>query len=688
MHIRRYIYQLLIARNLLFWVGFVLGLFVLLLWFDTAVVIGYCIITIARQSHLRSSAGVNMNFSYLFCILVSLSWVNAATHTFNWTTGWTLANPDGVFERPVISCNGEFPWPDIRVQKGDRVLVYLTNGFNDTQTSMHFHGLFQNGNNQMDGVPLLTQCPIGPGQTFLYNFTVESNSGAYWYHSHTEAQYEDGMRGAFIIDDGENNENYPYEYDEEVVLSLSEWYHDNVATLLPQFLSIFNPTGAEPIPQNLIINDTRNLSWEVRPDTTYLLRIINLGGFVSQYFWIEDHEFDVVEVDGITVERNTTNMIYITSAQRYTVLLHTRNDTSRNYAIMQKFDDTMLDVIPDDLELNATSSLTYNTSAPLAEQSYVDSIDDFLDDFYLVPLSRDALLPEPDIRITLDVAMDNLVTGINYAFFNNITYVAPLVPALATVLSAGENATNPEIYGSNTHSFVLDEDDVVEIVLNNLDTGKHPFHLHGHVFQTIIRDRTYDDAIGEVPVPFNESDHAEYPQYPMLRDVLYVNPQSNFVIRFRADNPGVWFFHCHIEWHLAQGLAIVLVEDPLGIQANSSQELTASSQAVCNAINMPITGNAVGNSTDFFNLAGEPVQPNTIPTGFTAKGIVAMVFSCLAGVLGLITITIYGLMEQTHVEEDFIEDMMIDPATVLEEDDPSNSNTAEKSGAEPTVREY
>ncbi|KAI8844847.1 multicopper oxidase-domain-containing protein [Chytridium lagenaria] len=32
------------------------------------------------------------------------------------------------------------------------------------------------------------------------------------------------------------------------------------------------------------------------------------------------------------------------------------------------------------------------------------------------------------------------------------------------------------------------------------------------------------------------------------------------VIRFVADNPGVWFFHCHIEWHIQAGLAMAFVE--------------------------------------------------------------------------------------------------------------------------------
>jgi iron transport multicopper oxidase len=65
------------------------------------------------------------------------------------------------------------------------------------------------------------------------------------------------------------------------------------------------------------------------------------------------------------------------------------------------------------------------------------------------------------------------------AFFNDITYVAPKVPTLYSVLTTGDAATNPAVYGRDTHTFVLEQGQVVEIVLNNDDAGKHPFHLHG-----------------------------------------------------------------------------------------------------------------------------------------------------------------------------------------------------------------
>lgn len=600
----------------------------------------------------------------------------AETHVYNFTTGWGTANLDGVKERPVITCNGEFPWPDIVVNKGDRVIVHLTNGFDDRNTSLHFHGLFQHGTNQMDGPEMLTQCPIGINQTFTYNFTVDDQHGSYWYHSHTKSQYMDGMRAAFIIQD----EDYPYkkgiDYDEEQTITLTEWYHDLTDDLLPAFLNKFNPTGAEPIPQNFLLNNTMNASISVEPNTTYMIRLINIGGFTSYWFFIEDHELEVIEVDGVPVERNVTDMLYITVAQRYTFLLKTKADTSKNYAIMQLVDQGMLDVIPKDLILNATSTLSYSEGNGKAEEAFVPSIEygSYLDDFYLIPYDKVELFPDADYTLTIDVIMDNLLNGVNYAFFNNITFTAPKTPLLLTALSAGDLATNELVYGTNTHSIVLQKDDIIDIVVNNEDTGKHPFHLHGHVFQLIDRAPSVDDA--DPFVHFDEDDHPEFPQYPMRRDTVYVREQSNMVLRFKADNPGVWFFHCHIDWHLEQGLALVFIEAPLEIQANASQQLTENHRAICEDLGINPDTNAAGN-TDFLNLKGENVQHKNIPSGFTTKGYVAFVFSCIAGVLGLITIAVYGLVDIKNVEERVARDLDVD----LHEFEDEDSNSAAEVGS-------
>lgn len=105
------------------------------------------------------------------------------------------------------------------------------------------------------------------------------------------------------------------------------------------------------------------------------------------------------------------------------------------------------------------------------------------------------------------------------------------MPTLYTLLSAGSLATDPTVYGSYTNSFVLAKDQVVEIVVNNLDKGKHPFHLHGHQFQTVWRADAGTFADSNVT-------SADFPRVPMKRDTVVVQPKGNIVLRFKADNPG------------------------------------------------------------------------------------------------------------------------------------------------------
>lgn len=60
----------------------------------------------------------------------------------------------------------------INVTVGDRIIINAHNSLGNQSTSLHFHGLFQNGTNHMDGPGGVVQCGIEPGSTFTYNFTV------------------------------------------------------------------------------------------------------------------------------------------------------------------------------------------------------------------------------------------------------------------------------------------------------------------------------------------------------------------------------------------------------------------------------------------------------------------------------------------------------------------------------------
>lgn len=581
------------------------------------------------------------------CLLAVLPLTYADTHNYDFDIGWVRANPDGEFERPVIGINGAWPIPMINVTVGDRIIINAHNSLGNQSTSLHFHGLFQNGTNHMDGPGGVVQCGIEPGSTFTYNFTVQQ-PGTYWYHSHSHGQYPDGLRGPLII----NDPDFPYqdEVDEELVLTLSDWYHDEMQYLIDNlFMVKSNPSGAEPVPNNALMNDTIDFKLPVKPNTTYRFDVVNMGAFAGQYLWIEGHTMRIVEVDGIYTESADAEMVYLSAAQRVSFLLTTKNDTSKNFPIVTSMDTTLFDVLPDDLNYNRTGWLVYDDSKTFSNASFVDELNPF-DDMTLIPYDRMELLPEPDRIVQFDVMMDNLHDGMNYAFFNNITYRAAKVPTLYTALNAGEDATNPAVYGTYTHSTVLEKGEIVQIVLNNLDTGRHPFHLHGHAFQAVYRSE--EDAGTFEDLNIKESGLS---QIPMRRDTLVVWPTGNIVLRFRADNPGVWLFHCHIEWHIVSGLIATFVEVPLDLQKTIS--LPSNHLEVCKAGNVSTEGNAAGNM-DYLDLTGENHPPATLPPGFTTRGIVALVFSCICGILGVAVVGWYGMsapVEENTPEQSVVE---------------------------------
>lgn len=93
--------------------------------------------------------------------------------------------------------NGSTPGPTIEAVEGDRVRIYVTNKLPE-HTSVHWHGLLLPWG--MDGISGLTQPAIKPGETYVYEFTLQQH-GTHMYHPHADemVQMAMGMMGMFII---------------------------------------------------------------------------------------------------------------------------------------------------------------------------------------------------------------------------------------------------------------------------------------------------------------------------------------------------------------------------------------------------------------------------------------------------------------------------------------------------------
>ncbi|CAG8616795.1 11812_t:CDS:2 [Dentiscutata erythropus] len=65
-------------------------------------------------------------------------------------------------------------------------------------------------------------------------------------------------------------------------------------------------------------------------------------------------------------------------------------------------------------------------------------------------------------------------------------------------------------------------------------------------------------------------------QYPILRDTTTIPGNGKAVIRFLTGNPGVWAFHCHVEWHLEVGMLAQFIELPEEIKLLEKPTLAQS----------------------------------------------------------------------------------------------------------------
>ena len=131
----------------------------------------------------------------------------------------------GSFTKEGIGYNGASPGPVLRFNEGENVTINVKNNLDDT-TSIHWHGLILPYH--QDGVPTISYDGIKPGETFTYNFPI-SQSGTYWFHSHSGFQEPDGAYGAIVIKPKKRD---PFRYDRDYVVQLTDKHPHSGARIM------------------------------------------------------------------------------------------------------------------------------------------------------------------------------------------------------------------------------------------------------------------------------------------------------------------------------------------------------------------------------------------------------------------------------------------------------------------------
>ncbi|CAG8048254.1 unnamed protein product [Penicillium olsonii] len=180
-----------------------------------------------------------MKWSFLFCCgLAAASALNKPPiKKFELDLTWSSRAPDGV-ERKQILVNGQSPGPPLIIEEGDEVEVTVNN-FLPFNTTVHYHGIEQQGTSWSDGVPGVSQKLIAPGRKFVSKFTA-TQYGTYWYHSHSRGQNMDGLYGAIYIrpreipeslvnaisNDSLARSQIQKAFQDPQLLMISDWFHN------------------------------------------------------------------------------------------------------------------------------------------------------------------------------------------------------------------------------------------------------------------------------------------------------------------------------------------------------------------------------------------------------------------------------------------------------------------------------
>jgi len=470
------------------------------------------------------------------------------------TVGNSLISPDG-FERSATLVDGTFPGPLISAQKGDNFSIQVINNLTDSSmflsTSVHWHGLYQNGTNYADGTSFVTQCPITQNQSFTHTFSVPNQAGTYWYHSHYSVQYCDGLRGPLVIYDPNDPLAYMYDVDDaSTVITLADWYH-SVAPVLRFIIgvnantSLINGLGrypGGPASELAVIS--------VEQGKRYRMRLVAMSCDPNFAFSIDGHNFTVIEADGELTEPLVVDQITILAGQRYSVVLIADQPVD-NYWVRSV--PNLVNVTTDG---GLNSAILRYTGAPVADPttSAPAVFQNQFEEWNLHTLINPGAPGVPGYG-NADINIQLIAANVNGTFqVNGTQFVPPSVPVLLQILSGAQDATQLLPSGS---VIVLEANKVVELTLTTtgLTSGPHPIHLHGHTFDVV-------QSAGNST--FNYVN-------PVRRDVVSAGtPPEQMVIRWVTDNSGPWFLHCHIDWHLDDGFAVVLAESPSDTLAHIS----------------------------------------------------------------------------------------------------------------------
>jgi FtsP/CotA-like multicopper oxidase with cupredoxin domain len=397
----------------------------------------------------------------------------------------------------VWAYNGQVPGPTLRLRLGETLRVRFTNQL-PQPTTIHWHGM--RVPNAMDGVPHVTQPPVAPGATFIYEFTPK-DAGTFWFHPHLRSseQVERGLYGVLIVEDAE-----PPPFSRDELWVLDDWLLTRDGTLFSQFNTRHDLAHDGRWGNLITVNGRRTPRLTVRPGERLRLRLLNVAnGRVFKPDFGTLHG-SVIAVDGLYAA-NPVEMqgIELAPGNRMDLDLEIpAASVAEPIVVRDRFTRQELVLAEIAIEGEAVSTPPFASPA----QAHV-------------PAWRDAgvrSVPRKEFHLNARSGGPfGIEWTINGAAMDHHTHA---VTEPLDVLPLGEFS---------------------HLRFVNDSARLHPMHMHGVFFKVLARNGSRVDE-------------------GHFRDTVLLRPRETVDIGLVPEDPGRWMLHCHILEHAEAGMMTLL----------------------------------------------------------------------------------------------------------------------------------
>jgi FtsP/CotA-like multicopper oxidase with cupredoxin domain len=414
---------------------------------------------------------------------------------------------------------GDLPGREIRLRRGEVLRAEVANGL-PQDTTVHWHGLALR--NDMDGVPGLTQPPVAPGATFVYEFTAP-DAGTHWFHPHVGVQLDRGLYAPLIVEDPDDGADY----DSELVIVLDDWLDgidgadpdSTLAGLLERGMGGMDHAGMSGMARSeLLGGDAGDITYphmlangriagaarehSARPGERIRLRLVNAASDTVFKVGVPGVAIRVTHTDGFPVDPVEGDAVLLGMGERVDAVV-TVPDTAVPVLALAEGRDGFAQVV-----------LRPTPSGGGADAAMVG-----------------ALKARPALTVADYTASDTATLGRREPdTTHDLVLGGPGDLYDWTINGRAFDHADPF-----AGSLQVTEGQRVLLRFRNESTMFHPMHLHGHTFQ--VRR-----AGGVGP----------------RKDTAIVLPQQTLEVEFDAVNPGQWLTHCHNIYHGEAGMMAVV----------------------------------------------------------------------------------------------------------------------------------